>query len=140
MVQLLEALKYLHKHKIVHRDLKLDNFFLGENLDIKIGDFGLAAEVSHRPRKTICGTPNYIAPEIMESKNGYSYEVDVWSLGVTVYLLLYGHYPFENSDSKSITSRINAKTYLINPSLSDMAKNFISRMLQTKPQDRWTVK
>lgn len=62
MLQLLEGLKYLHKNKIVHRDLKLENFFLGDNLDIKIGDFGLAAEVSHKPRKTICGTPYYIAP------------------------------------------------------------------------------
>lgn len=64
----------------------------------------------------------------------------MWSLGVSAYLLLYGHYPFENSDSKSISNKISAKTYLINPYLSDISKSFVSRMLQVKPQERWTVK
>ena len=78
------ALKYLHSNKIIHRDLKLGNLFLNEKLEIKVGDFGLAAKLSFdgEKRKTICGTPNYIAPEILEGKTGHSFEVDVWSLGV----------------------------------------------------------
>ena len=62
MYNLLEGLLYLHRLKVVHRDLKLDNFFITEDLDIKIGDFGLAARITNKTRHTICGTPNYIAP------------------------------------------------------------------------------
>lgn len=139
LLQLLGALDYLHKLKILHRDLKLDNFFLGDNLEVKLGDFGLAAVVN-QPRRTICGTPNYIAPEVLDSRSGYSYEVDVWSMGVATYLMLYGRYPFEANDPKSAAARINSKTYLINPLVSDCAKSFISRMLQIRPCDRFTVK
>ena len=80
--------------KFVHRDLKLDNFFLSDNLEVKIGDFGLAGDMHNRKtRNTICGTPNYIAPEIHLNK-GYSYEVDIWSMGIVAYLLFCGYYPF----------------------------------------------
>ena len=132
-------MKYLQKLKIIHRDLKLDNFLLGDNLEIKIGDFGLAA-MGSQPRKTICGTPSYIAPEILDSRNGYSYEVDVWSIGIATYLMLYGRYPFDASDPKNVATRINSKTYLINPSVSEYAKSFISKMLKLQPCDRATVK
>lgn len=67
MLQVLEGLEYLHSQKIVHRDLKLGNIFLNENMQIKIGDFGLATKIDFvgEKKKTICGTPNYIAPEIL---------------------------------------------------------------------------
>jgi len=70
--------------------LKLGNLFLGEEMKIKIGDFGLASklEFEGEKRRTICGTPNYIAPEILEGKNGHSFEVDIWSLGVIIYTLV----------------------------------------------------
>ena len=76
---------------------------------------------------------------MLDSKDGYSYEVDVWSLGVATYLLLFGLYPFDCDNYKGIPSKINSKTYLINPSLSDISKGFIGKMLQVKPQERWTV-
>lgn len=84
--QIVNALKYLHQHKVIHRDLKLGNLFLNENMEIKLGDFGLATKLEYEgeKKKTICGTPNYIAPEILEGK-GHSYEVDVWSVGVIMY-------------------------------------------------------
>jgi serine/threonine protein kinase len=71
--------------------LKLGNLFLNDKLEIKVGDFGLAAKLSFdgEKRKTICGTPNYIAPEILEGKTGHSYEVDIWSLGVIMYCLCF---------------------------------------------------
>ena len=70
--------------------MKLGNLFLNENMEIKLGDFGLATrlEYNEEKKKTICGTPNYIAPEILEGK-GHSYEVDIWSVGVIMYLFVY---------------------------------------------------
>jgi serine/threonine protein kinase len=100
MRQILEGVRYIHEQRIVHRDLKLENFFLSDQMAVKIGDFGLAETLALRARrKSICGTPNYMAPEIFTSKEGYSYEVDTWSLGVIAFLLLCGRYPFEDPDA-----------------------------------------
>jgi len=72
LYQVALALKYMHGRRVIHRDLKLGNMFLSEKLEIKIGDFGLAARLDSdgERRKTMCGTPNYIAPEILDSKAG----------------------------------------------------------------------
>lgn len=80
---------------------------INEEMQIKIGDFGLAAklEFNSQKRKTICGTPNYLAPEIIDGK-GHSYEVDIWSLGVIMYALLFGRPPFETNDVKKTYKRI----------------------------------
>lgn len=87
MIQLCGAVKYMHKRSVAHRDLKMGNLFLDHNMDIKVGDFGLAAmilsEKDEKRRRTLCGTPNYIAPEILDrSKGGHTQKVDIWSLGV----------------------------------------------------------
>lgn len=68
MIQIIQAVKHIHSKHIIHRDLKLGNFFLAEGLEVKVGDFGLATTLAYEGerRKTICGTPNYIAPEILE--------------------------------------------------------------------------
>lgn len=131
----------MQTNKVIHRDLKLGNLFLSDKLEIKIGDFGLAArlESDHERRKTMCGTPNYIAPEILDSKfivyvdrNGHSYEVDVWSLGVIAYALLVGRPPFETTDVKLTYNKIRMCNYTFPDSIqiSKTAKNFISKMLQ----------
>lgn len=92
IVQIVQALKYLHHNRVIHRDLKLGNLFVGDRMELKLGDFGLATrlEFPGEKKRTICGTPNYIAPEILDGKVGHSYEVDVWSLGVILYTLLIG--------------------------------------------------
>ena len=89
MNQILNGVHYLHGNRIIHRDLKLGNLFLNDSLVVKIGDFGLAAKIEFdgERKKTLCGTPNYIAPEIL-TKNGHSYEVDIWSIGCIMYTLL----------------------------------------------------
>lgn len=76
-------------------------------MELKIGDFGLAAKIEllGEKKRTVCGTPNYIAPEILEGK-GHSYEVDIWSMGVIVYALLFGKAPFETSDVKKTYKKI----------------------------------
>ena len=80
--QIAKACEYIHSLKIIHRDLKLANIFLSQDMVIKLGDFGLATKLDFdgERKKTMCGTPNYIAPEIL-LKAGHSYEVDSWSLG-----------------------------------------------------------
>ena len=84
-IQVLGAVKHMHSNRVIHRDLKLGNIMLDAKMNVKVGDFGLAAFlVDDDERKmTICGTPNYIAPEILFGKEkGHSYEVDLWSIGV----------------------------------------------------------
>ena len=92
----------MHSQRVIHRDLKLGNLFLADNMQLKTGDFGLAAklEFENERRRTVCGTPNYIAPEVLESKHGHSYEVDVWSFGVILYAMIIGKPPFETSEIK----------------------------------------
>jgi cell cycle serine/threonine-protein kinase CDC5/MSD2 len=78
MLQLIDATRYLHAHNVIHRDLKLGNLFLSRDMKIKLGDFGLAAKLDTPTdrRRTICGTPNYIAPEILNKRpGGHSFEV-----------------------------------------------------------------
>jgi polo-like kinase 1 len=134
----------MHKNKIIHRDLKLGNLFLSDNMEIKIGDFGLATTIQYEGERkhTICGTPNYIAPEILESKtNGHSYEVDYWAIGVIVYTLLYGRPPFETEDVKETYKRIQNLDYAF-PShiyVSEEAKDLIKKTLILNAQDRMNV-
>jgi polo-like kinase 1 len=142
--QILEALRHLHAHRIIHRDLKLGNLFLSDKLEIKLGDFGLAAklEFDGERKRTICGTPNYIAPEILEgSSQGHSYEVDVWSFGVVLYTLLVGKPPFETNDVKTTYRRIkmNAYSFPDNIQVSEDAKSIITRILRSEPQTRPTL-
>lgn len=110
--QILEGVKYLHDHHIIHRDLKLGNLFLNENLNVKIGDFGLATKIEFEGerKKTLCGTPNYIAPEIL-TKKGHSYEVDIWSIGCVMFTLLVGQPPFETKSLKDTYTRIKKCDY-----------------------------
>ncbi len=92
------GLKFLHSNRIIHRDMELGNLFLNEKMEIKIGDFGLATklEFEGEKKRTICGTPNYIAPEVLDGKVGHSFEVDIWSLGVIIYTLLIGNIQYYN--------------------------------------------
>ena len=140
IVQLIKALKYLHSHRVIHRDLKLGNLFLTDKMELKVGDFGLATKLDFEGerKRTVCGTPNYIAPEILDGKTGHSYEVDIWSLGVIIYTLIIGKPPFETRDVKTTYKRIkmNAYSFPENAVISDAAKNLISQILVTDPNRR----
>lgn len=142
-MQIINALKYLHAHRIIHRDLKLGNLFINDKMEVKLGDFGLAAKLDFdgEKKRTICGTPNYIAPEVLEGKSGHSYEVDVWSLGVIIYTLIVGKPPFETSDVKTTYKRIrmNAYTFPDHVVVSDAAKDLIQRILIGDPSSRPTL-
>lgn len=96
-VQICGAIKYMHTRNVIHRDLKMGNLFLDKDMNIKLGDFGLAAILATKEeykgvyhssvarRTTVCGTPNYIAPEILKkAKDGHDHKVDIWAIGVIV--------------------------------------------------------
>ncbi|CAB4021839.1 serine threonine- kinase PLK1 [Paramuricea clavata] len=138
--QILIGCIYLHDAKIIHRDLKLGNLFLDNDMNIKIGDFGLATTVqSDKERKrTLCGTPNYIAPEVL-SKKGHSFEVDVWSLGCIMYTLLVGKPPFETSSLKETYNRIKRNEYYIPSKVGSVAQKLIVKMLRPDPVTRPTM-
>ncbi|KNC56230.1 plk/plk-unclassified protein kinase [Thecamonas trahens ATCC 50062] len=144
MWQLLEATEYMHARNIIHRDLKLGNLFIDDKLQVKVGDFGLATSVEHKGerKKTICGTPNYIAPEILDSRNnGHSFEVDIWSIGVILYTMIIGKPPFETSKLKTTYNLIKTNTYSFPPDkpISEAARSLIRSMLQARPSARPTI-
>lgn len=134
--QIANACLYLHENKIIHRDLKLGNIFINDDMKLKLGDFGLATRVDNSQRKyTLCGTPNYLAPEIL-LKTGHSYQVDVWSLGCIVYTLAVGTPPFETPDINDTYQRIKENHYTIPKSLSPPLRDFIESMLKADPTER----
>ncbi|KAI9806963.1 MAG: Cell cycle serine/threonine-protein kinase cdc5/MSD2 [Piccolia ochrophora] len=114
-IQTCGAIKYMHDKGVVHRDLKMGNLFLDENMNVKVGDFGLAAllvsDKEYR-RMTLCGTPNYIAPEILErGKRGHDQKVDIWSLGVIIFAQLTGKPPFQSSTQAEIYRKVQDREY-----------------------------
>ena len=143
LIQLVAALKYLHAHRVIHRDIKLGNIFLNDKMEIKLGDFGLATklEFDGERKSTICGTPNYIAPEILEGKYGHSYEVDLWSLGVLIYTLCYGLPPFETNDIKMTYRKIKSNAYTFHEQvyISEELKDLIASLLVNNPANRLTL-
>lgn len=138
------ALQYLHSIGIVHRDLKPENLLYATSEPdsiIKLTDFGLAAITAKSTMITACGTPGYVAPEIL-SGDPYGPEVDLWSLGVILYVLLCGYPPFYNQDTQQLYRSIKlAKYEFASPywdDISDSAKNLITRLLTVDPAKRAT--
>ena len=143
MKQILEGLKYLHSLKIIHRDIKLGNILLNQRMEVKIADFGLSTKLEYEGerKRTICGTPNYMAPEILSSDSGHSYEVDIWSIGIMIYTMLVGKPPFQSSEAKVTYSKIKQGFYSFpsNINFSDSAKDLISRIIVSNPSERLTL-
>ncbi|XP_071853198.1 serine/threonine-protein kinase PLK1-like isoform X1 [Apostichopus japonicus] len=137
MQQIIVGVQYMHGKKVIHRDLKLGNLFIDDNMNIKIGDFGLATkeEYDGERKRTLCGTPNYIAPEVL-TKEGHSFEVDSWSLGCIMYTLLVGRPPFETSSLKDTYQRIKRNQYHIPSKISPTARSLITRFLHKNPLER----
>ncbi|CDH50159.1 protein serine threonine kinase [Lichtheimia corymbifera JMRC:FSU:9682] len=147
LIQVLGACRYMHDNRVIHRDIKLSNVFLDRNMDVKIGDFGLSALLVNAQdrKKTVCGTPNYIAPEILFSKSGHDHKVDMWSIGVLMFTLLVGRHPFQQKDVKQIYKKIkqnyNEPSYEFPSSLniSEDAKDLVKKLLVNKPDQRPSV-
>ncbi|CUM62608.1 uncharacterized protein PRCAT00000161001 [Priceomyces carsonii] len=134
------ALSYLHSKNIIHRDIKPENILLSFDNSIKLSDFGWS--VRHSPstkRLTICGTLDYLPPEMIESSD-HDFSVDIWSLGVLCYEFLVGKPPFEEIDKNATYKRI-AKVELKIPSyVGSDAADLISKLLQKNPKSRLQLK
>ncbi|XP_055502570.1 serine/threonine-protein kinase DCLK2 isoform X3 [Leucoraja erinacea] len=147
MYNLASALKYLHSLNIVHRDIKPENLLVCEYVDgtksLKLGDFGLATVVDG-PLYTVCGTPTYVAPEII-AERGYGLKVDIWAAGVITYILLCGFPPFrsENNVQEDLFDQILVgRLKFPSPywdNITGSAKELISRMLQVNIESRYTA-
>ncbi|KAF1945412.1 Pkinase-domain-containing protein [Clathrospora elynae] len=151
-VQLFQAVKYLHERNIVHRDIKPENILLTDkNLSVKLADFGLAKIIGEESfTTTLCGTPSYVAPEILENSNHrrYTRAVDVWSLGVVLYICLCGFPPFSDElyspeNPYTLSQQIkNGRFDYPSPywdSVGDPALDLIDRMLTVNVEQRISI-
>lgn len=143
---LASAIKYLHSHHIVHRDIKPENLLVYEHQDgtksLKLGDFGLATTVNG-PLFAVCGTPTYVAPEIIAEK-GYGVKVDIWAAGVITYILLCGFPPFRSGEEQEelFQQILHGRFEFPSPhwdGISAAAKGLISGMLQLDEQQRFSA-
>jgi len=143
---LFQALGYCHKNKVAHRDLKPENLLLtseSNDSDIKIADFGFAKKCpTSACLATQCGTPGYVAPEILEGSK-YDTQADMWSLGVIVYILLGGYPPFIEGTQRELFKKIRKGDYEFHEEywgqVSDGAKNLISSLLTVSPTKRYSA-
>jgi serine/threonine protein kinase len=141
----LETMNYLHQKGIVHRDIKPENLLLrsdDDDADIKLADFGFAKSVSElTATEEACGTPNYVAPEILRG-DSYGCEVDVWSMGVVCYILLAGYAPFYEDDQKKLFDKIKKGKYHFHDDywsrISPEAIDLIRKMMTVDQKKRWT--
>ncbi|XP_038675860.1 calcium/calmodulin-dependent protein kinase type 1G-like isoform X2 [Scyliorhinus canicula] len=142
--QILNAVKYLHDNGIVHRDLKPENLLYydsDENSKIMISDFGLSKMLDSGVMSTACGTPGYVAPEVLHQKP-YDKAVDCWSIGVIAYILLCGYPPFYEETEYKLFDRISKADYEFHSpfwdDISEHAKAFTRHMLEKDPAKRFT--
>lgn len=137
--QLIEALKYMHAQGIVHRDIKLDNILLDVDRNIKICDFGVS---KLNPKNSImyeqCGTPAYIAPEILLDEGYSGFGVDIWSSGVLLYVMLSGMMPFKADTLEDLKGLIVSGQYPTIKDISPEAESLIAGLLTVDPTQRLT--
>ncbi|OUC44989.1 kinase domain protein [Trichinella nativa] len=146
--QIVSAVQYLHQKNIIHRDLKAENLLLGNDMNIKIADFGFSNEFSLGNKlDTFCGSPPYAAPELFQGKKYDGPEVDVWSLGVILYTLVSGSLPFDGQNLKELRERVLRGKYRIPFYMSTDCENLLKKFLVLTPvrrasletimKDRW---
>ncbi|XP_058019721.1 inactive serine/threonine-protein kinase PLK5-like isoform X2 [Ahaetulla prasina] len=135
--QITSGLQYLHQQGIIHRDLKLSNVFITECMQVKIGDLGLATREDRAcpKRGVVCGTPNYLAPEVI-AKKGHSFKSDIWALGCIMYTALAGFPPFEITHKQKLFQRIREGCYPLPGHFSPAARSLIGRLLAPDPSGR----
>jgi len=143
--QIVSAVAYLHEHGIAHRDLKPENLLTsmdGTIESIKIADFGFSKNFGEDKLKTSCGSPGYVAPEVLTNED-YDNSVDMWSVGVIIYILLCGYPPFYADNAPALFKKIMEVKYdFDDPSwenVSAEAKDLIGHLLVKDPKSRYTA-
>ena len=135
--QIFDAMNYIHKKFISHRDIKMENILMNNNYEIKIIDFGFALyNPEHKIQNFFCGTPKYIAPEILKGKGYYGEEADLWSLGVLINKIYCGDYPFKGKSERKLYFRIRKGKYTIPENIPINVKNIIINLINIDPKQR----
>ncbi|ORX91524.1 Pkinase-domain-containing protein [Basidiobolus meristosporus CBS 931.73] len=138
--QIISAIDYCHQNSIVHRDLKIENILIASDGSIKIIDFGLSNLFSPQSQlSTFCGSLYFAAPELLSAKAYTGPEVDIWSIGIILYVLVCGQVPFDDQNQPALHAKIKRGRINYPSWLSAECKHLISRMLNTKPSDRATM-
>ncbi|KAK4481185.1 hypothetical protein RD792_012066 [Penstemon davidsonii] len=136
--QLIDAVSHCHSKGVYHRDLKPENLLLDSNGNLKVSDFGLSAlpqqgvELLH----TTCGTPNYLAPEVLSHRGYDGAAADLWSCGVILYVLMAGYLPFDETDLPSLYNKISAAQFSCPLWFSPPATSLIHKILDPNPETR----
>lgn len=139
--QLMDGLAYLHEKGVAHRDLKLQNVLLDQKRVVKIIDFGFSTQVAgDRKVKMYCGTPNYMAPEIVERKEYLGSPADIWAAGVLLFAMLCGEFPFKGLSDRELYKRIQVGVFQVPPHVSAQARELITSMLTVDPEARPVAK
>lgn len=137
--QLIAGVHYCHSLGFAHRDLKPENLLLDANDTLKISDFGLGNKQQDALMDTVCGSPNYVAPEVLRG-NGYNgFAADVWSCGVVLYVMLAGCLPFEDKNMEALIQKCELCDYEPIEGISEDAKDLLSRVIVGDPQSRCTL-
>ncbi|XP_020254714.1 CBL-interacting protein kinase 32-like [Asparagus officinalis] len=141
--QLINAVDYCHSRGVYHRDLKPENLLLDQFGNLKVSDFGLSA-LSQQVREdgllhTSCGTPNYVAPEVLNDEGYHGATADIWSCGVILFVLLAGYLPFEDDNLMILYNKICAADFTFPSWLTFGAKRLITRILDPNPMTRITM-
>ncbi|KAK7325296.1 hypothetical protein VNO77_29456 [Canavalia gladiata] len=141
--QLISAVDFCHSRGVTHRDLKPENLLLDENEDLKVTDFGLSALPDQRRSDgmllTPCGTPAYVAPEVLKKKGYDGSKADIWSCGVILFALLSGYLPFQGENVMRIYSKSFKADYAFPDWISPEAKSLISKLLVVDPEKRYSI-
>lgn len=137
---MISAITYCHQRRVCHRDLKLENILLDSNYDLKVIDFGLSNILNEKQLlKTACGSPSYVAPEVLSGRKYHGPQVDIWSSGIILYAMLCGTLPFDDDDLAKLYKKIGSGVFEIPQTVSESARDLLKRIILVDPEKRITI-
>lgn len=134
--QIIRGLNYCHSRGICHRDIKLENILIDEWHNIKLIDFGFGTSVTNKLQNFFCGTPSYMPPEIVLKRDYDGIKADIWSLGILLYTLLCGMFPFRATNEKELYSKITKGLFTFPDHMSQLSCDLVNKMLNINSDER----